>query len=249
MLKTFRRFELINSFSILLLLVCLLVIFSGCSIKRQWLQQTAQIDSLQKRVTKLDSLQRLQEEILWELKADFGYSLEQINQKIGQIDAKFEDSQDRVARIAQKLGLRTNVSSSSTPADTGMPTQVTVEPAALYNTAYLDFTRGNFDLAIQGFEQYLKLFPDTELSDNAQYWIGESYFTKKEWQMALIGFEKVEKDYPTGNKLPAALYKIGLCYMNLKIAGKAKEYLNRVVKDFPSLPEASLAKERLQTLR
>ena len=240
---------MINSFSILLLLVCLLVIFSGCSIKRQWLQQTAQIDSLQKRVTKLDSLQRLQEEILWELKADFGYSLEQINQKIGQIDAKFEDSQDRVARIAQKLGLRTNVSSSSAPADTGMPVQVAAEPAALYNTAYLDFTRGNFDLAIQGFEQYLKLFPDTELSDNAQYWIGESYFTKKEWQMALIGFEKVEKDYPTGNKLPAALYKIGLCYMNLKIAGKAKEYLNRVVKDFPSLPEASLAKERLQTLR
>ena len=222
-------------------------IFCGCSLKRQWVQQTTQIDSLQKRVAKLDSLQQYQGELLLELRADLGYRLEQIDQKIEQLDAKIEDNQYRVSRIGQKLGLRVPQSSSQT--DTGASAQAVADPAALYNTAYLDFTRGNSDLAIQGFQEYLKLFPDTELSDNAQYWIGESYFTKKEWQMALIEFEKVEKNYPNGNKIPAAIYKIGLCYLNMGIRNRGKDSLRRVVQDFPDTPEASLAKERLDNLR
>jgi tol-pal system protein YbgF len=227
--------------------LCFSVIFCGCSLKRQWLQQTTQIDSLQKRVAKLDSLQRVQDEFLLELRADLGYRLERIDNKIDYLDAKFEDSQSRLMRISQKLGLRTTPASEQP--ETTSPTPAGADPEALYNTAYLDFTRGNFDLAIQGFSEYLKLFPDTDLSDNAQYWIGEAYFTKKEWQMALIEFEKVEKNYAKGNKLPAALYKIGLCYLNMKIRNKGKEYLNRVIKEFPNSPEAGLAKERLQTLR
>lgn len=225
------------------------VLFNGCSIKRQWLQQTTQIDSLTKQVAKLDSMQRQQSEFLLELKADLGYRLERTNEKIDYLDAKVEDNQARLVRIAQKLGLRTTQPIEESPVDTTIQPIATADPEALYNTAYLDFIRGNLDLAIQGFRDYLKLYPDTDLSDNAQYWIGESYFTKKEWQMALIEFEKVEKNYPKGNKLPSALYKIGLCYLNMQIRNKGKEYLNRIIKEFPNSPEANLAKERLATLR
>jgi tol-pal system protein YbgF len=232
----------------LLYFLSLLLVFGGCSIKRQWNQQLAQIDYIQKRVNKLDSLQRRQDEFLLELKADIGYRLEQISEKIEYLDAKIEDSQSRLVRITQKLGLRT-APVEGQPVDTNLPSPpMGADPEVLYNTAYLDFTRGNYDLAIQGFSDYLKLYPNSDLSDNAQYWIGESYFTKQEWQMALIEFEKVEKNYPTGNKYPGALYKIGLCYLNMKNRNKGKEYLNRVVKDFPNSPEANLAKEQLQTL-
>uniref|UniRef100_A0A7C6EC30 Tol-pal system protein YbgF n=1 Tax=candidate division WOR-3 bacterium TaxID=2052148 RepID=A0A7C6EC30_UNCW3 len=230
------------------LILFLFLLFSNCSIKRQWEKQTNQIDFLTKQVAQLDSLQRQQGELLLELKADLSYRLERTNEKIDYLDAKIEDSEARLIRIAQKLGLRTT-QPETVPADTTMLQQATADPEALYNTAYLDFTRGNLDLAIQGFRDYLKLYPDTDLSDNAQYWIGESYFTKQEWQMALIEFEKVEKNYPKGNKLPAALYKIGLCYLNMQIRNKGKEYLNRVIKEFPNSPEADLAKERLATLR
>ncbi|MEO0094094.1 MAG: tol-pal system protein YbgF [candidate division WOR-3 bacterium] len=231
-----------------LVIIIFTVLFSGCSIKQQWLKQTTQIDSLTKQVARLDSLQRQQAELLLALKADLGYRLERTNEKIDYLDAKFEDTQSRLVRIAQKLGLRTT-QVEEPKADTVIQSGTGVDPEALYNTAYLDYTRGNFDLAIQGFQEYLKLYPDTDLSDNAQYWIGEAYFTKNEWQMALIEFEKVEKNYPQGNKLPAALYKIGLCYLNMKLRNKGKEYLNRVVKEFPNSPEAKLAKERLLTLQ
>jgi tol-pal system protein YbgF len=227
----------------------LLFLFGGCSIKRQWYQQIDQIDYLQRRVARLDSLQHRQDEFLLELKADIGYRLEQISDKIEYLDAKIEDSQSRLVRIAQKLGLRT-AAAEAQPVDTTLPKPPTgADPEVLYNTAYLDFTRGNYDLAIQGFSEYLKLYPDSDLSDNAQYWIGESYFTKQEWQMAFIEFEKVERNYPTGNKLPGALYKMGLCYLNMKNRTEGKKYLDRVIKQFPNSPEAGLAKEQLDNLR
>jgi tol-pal system protein YbgF len=197
----------------------------------------------------LDSLQRRQDEFLLELKADIGYRLEQIGSKIDNLDAKIEDDQSQLVRIGQKLGLRT-AAAEAQPVDTATPRpSMGADPEALYNTAYLDFTRGNYDLAIQGFSEYLKLNPDSDLSDNAQYWIGESYFSKQEWQMAFIEFEKVERNYPTGNKLPGALYKMGLCYLNMKNRTEGKKYLDRVIKEFPNSPEAGLAKEQLENFR
>ena len=46
----------------------------------------------------------------------------------------------------------------------------------LYDAAYRDFSRGNYDLAIEGFRELLKYYPNMNLSDNAQYWIGECYY-------------------------------------------------------------------------
>jgi hypothetical protein len=100
--------------------LCLLLVFGGCSIKRQWYQQIAQINYIQRRVARLDSLQRRQGEMLLEFKADIGYRLEQISNKIDYLDAKIEDSQSQLLRIGQKLGLRTT-SAETPPADTTIP--------------------------------------------------------------------------------------------------------------------------------
>ena len=47
-------------------------------------------------------------------------------------------------------------------------------PARLYDTAYADYTAGQWSLAVQGFETYLKTFPKSDLADDAQYYIGEA---------------------------------------------------------------------------
>src|SRR5262249_25599028 len=70
------------------------------------------------------------------------------------------------------------------PADPGAPpgSPAPAAPAApapspreLYSQAYADYARGNYDLSIQEYKEYLRLYPSTDLSDNAQYWIGECY--------------------------------------------------------------------------
>ena len=135
------------------------------------------------------------------------------------------------------------VSSDTTP-ETAHLGQV--DPKKLYDAAYLDLTKGNYQLAISGFSQYLQHFPDTPLSDNALYWIGESYYAQAQYDKAVIEFQKLLKDYPTGDKVPAALYKIGLSYLELRDRKLGNQFLKRVVDEFPRSPEAKLAKEKLK---
>src|SRR5262245_43868584 len=50
-------------------------------------------------------------------------------------------------------------------------------PEQAYQAAYIDFSKGNYPLAIQGFREFVRRYPDSDLADNAQYWIGESFFS------------------------------------------------------------------------
>ena len=72
-------------------------------------------------------------------------------------------------------------------------------PDELYRSAYEDYMRGNYDLAADGFSEYLKRWPQTELSDNALYWIGECADAQDRTQEALDTFSKVLEDYPTSD--------------------------------------------------
>src|SRR4030095_11810425 len=88
-----------------------------------------------------------------------------------------------------------------------MPTfsQITPgNPDQLFAAAYGDYSRGNYDLAISEFRQYVETYPTSEMSDNAQYWIGECYFSKKLLSEAVAEFDQVVELFPKGDKVQAA---------------------------------------------
>src|SRR5262249_37289380 len=90
-----------------------------------------------------------------------------------------------------------------------------------YQAAYQDFTRGRYPLAITGFREFLRRFPDSPLADSAQYGIGESYYSMataasdegqtdkaaRSLEQAVQEFRKVTAAYPRGAKVPTAIYK------------------------------------------
>jgi tol-pal system protein YbgF len=123
-----------------------------------------------------------------------------------------------------------------------------VTPRALYDAAYQDLTRGNHGLAIMGFQEVIAKFPASELADNSQYWIGESYYAQKDYKHAQAEFQKTVDVYPQGDKVPAALLKIALCQIESgdKKAGRAT--LEKLTQRFPQSEEARLAKTKLQDL-
>ena len=120
------------------------------------------------------------------------------------------------------------------------------EPKELYNEAYSDFKRGDIKKARGGFQRYLRLFPNTEYSDNAQYWIGESYFLEKKYREAIVEFEEVIKKYPKGNKTSSALLKQGLSFYRLGDKTSAKLLLQKVIKDYPGTTQAQIARNELK---
>ena len=121
-------------------------------------------------------------------------------------------------------------------------------PEELYRSAYEDYMRGNYDLARDGFSEYLKRWPLTELSDNAQYWIGECYDAQDQPQEALDSFSKVLEDYPTSDKAAAAQLKKGLIYLKMGDQGQGVVNLQYVVYEHPGTREADLAREQLKSL-
>ncbi|MGH7264823.1 MAG: tetratricopeptide repeat protein, partial [Candidatus Rokuibacteriota bacterium] len=133
----------------------------------------------------------------------------------------------------------------------------------LYQTAYIDYTRGNYNLAIAAFKEFIRLYPSSDLAEKAQYWIGESHFSlardlaarndrdraTQEFERAVQEFRRVLINYPRGDRVPTALYKEALTLMELKQPGLAEARLQFIVDQFPSTEEAAKAKEELVRLK
>lgn len=132
-------------------------------------------------------------------------------------------------------------------------------PERAYQAAYLDFTKGNFPLAVSGFREFVRRFPDSPLADKAQYWVGESYFSlarrsagagqaqqaTRELEQAVQEFRKVVLNYPRGEKVPTAIYKEALALLDLGQTKVAQLRLRYLLDNFPQSEEAPLARERL----
>ena len=137
------------------------------------------------------------------------------------------------------------------------------QPADVYQTAYIDFSKGNYPLAIAGFREFLRRFPDSDLANNAQYWVGEAYFSlargyanqgqadkvQGALEQSVQEFRKVIVNYPRGEKVPTALYKEALALLELKQPSLAEARLKYLLEHFPQSEEAPLARDRLASLK
>jgi tol-pal system protein YbgF len=121
-------------------------------------------------------------------------------------------------------------------------------PRRLYETAYADYTAGQWSLAVQGFETYIKTYPKSDLADDAQYYIGESYAGDSKFGEAAAAYEKMIRDYPNSDQLPEAWYKVGITYDRLNQVDKAREAFEYVVKAYPDSDAGRLARQNLDRL-
>ncbi len=119
----------------------------------------------------------------------------------------------------------------------------------LYKDAYETFYKGDLQAARSKFEAFLKQYPNTELSDNAQYWIGETYYLKKDYERAILEYEKAIVKYPEGDKIPAAMFKQALAFSELGDKTNARNLFKRVVEKYPRSDQAEMAKKKLETLK
>ncbi|MGZ7032380.1 MAG: tol-pal system protein YbgF [Thermoanaerobaculia bacterium] len=122
------------------------------------------------------------------------------------------------------------------------------DPMQMYQAAYRDYQKGNFDLAIAGFADFIKRNPSSDLADNAAYWMGESLFSQKKYREAIEQFDSVVTRYPRSDKVPGALLKKGYAYINLGEKAQGVVQLQYVVHEHPNTQEASLARQRLKQL-
>ena len=122
------------------------------------------------------------------------------------------------------------------------------DPVQMYQNAYRDYQRSNYDLAVSGFRDFIAHNPSSELVSNATYWIGESLFAQKKYQDSIAQFDSVVTKYPKSDKVAAALLKKGYAYLALGERAKGIVQLQYVVHEHPRSHEAALATQRLKQL-
>jgi tol-pal system protein YbgF len=122
--------------------------------------------------------------------------------------------------------------------------QSALPPEEVYKNALGDYTRGDYELAINGFRTYLANYPKTSLASNAQYWLAESYLSQRNYPQAVEEFDAVIRDHPDSAKVASALFKQGEAYFHLNDSTQGTKVLCQLVNRFPKTREARLARER-----
>jgi tol-pal system protein YbgF len=192
--------------------------------------------------------------------------LDVLSAEVARVSARVDELSQRVETLGRGAPSGGAAARSGAPAPSG----AAVPPPARgggasaeesYQAAYLDFSKGLYPLAVSGFRDFLRRFPDSPLADSSQYWIGEAYFSmaratasqpekaRENLEQAVQEFRKVVVAYPRGSKVPTALYKEALALVELKQTALAQARLQYLVEHFPQSEEAPLAKERLASLK
>lgn len=114
-----------------------------------------------------------------------------------------------------------------------------------YQAAFDSLKNGRYEQAATGFGQFLETYPQSNLADNAQYWLAETHYVTRDFPGALAAFQKVIDDYPASRKRPDALLKIGYCNYEAQNWPAAREALKQVTADYPDTTAAKLANQRL----
>ena len=199
--------------------------------------------------------------------ADQKLSIDNVTNDLRVVREKVDDNNVRVSSLTQELdALRQAVQQQAAPRTTtsepdaagagtalagGATTPaapalaIGTSPQRLWDMADADYAQGQWDLAIQGFEAYVRSFPRSDMADDAQVRIGNSYLQDRKYEKAVEAYDAAIRNYPNGNAVPEAYYKKGIALQSLGQRDRARDALEDAVKTYPDSTAALLAKQAL----
>ncbi len=170
--------------------------------------------------------------------------------ELDRIEALITDISLRLTNLEKtiaydKAEAKKNAAAADVPADGNGASAEAASDIRLYDEALKALEKNDTKGAREKLTVLMKDFPQSKHADNAQFWIGETYYREKWYQKAILEYQKVIENYPRGVKVPAAYLKQGLAFFELKEADNAKLILNQLVKKFPDSSEAAVARKKL----
>jgi tol-pal system protein YbgF len=134
------------------------------------------------------------------------------------------------------------------PAADAADAPISTAAQALYDRGYTLYHQGRYLDAEASFQRFLQAYAETDLADNAQYWIGESREARGDFAGALAAYREVVARHPRGNKVPDALLKAGQSLERLGDSESARDSYRQVLESFPNSAAALAAEERLERM-
>ena len=209
------------------------------------IERIVQNQSLVNLTQQVSSLERRDDETqgrIEELEHNSGTTAERQRQLYMDLDARIQELEAAVqARNATSVLEGGTLSPGQLPVPGGSDRDN-------YQAAFELLKEQRYEPAAMAFEQFLVAFPDSDLADNAQYWLAESHYVTEMFDEALDEFEVVITQFPRSRKVPDALLKMGYCSYELEQWDDARTSLKRVQAEYPETTAARLAGQRLDRM-
>lgn len=165
---------------------------------------------------------------------------EEFESKYKETAQRLDDLQKRIESLEQTVSVLKQVREEVK----GKAVEADFETA--YKDAYETYQKGDFNAAREKFQKYLETYPNSKYSENALYWIGESYYSEKNYERAIVEFDDVAKKHPDGAKAPAALLKQGMAFSALGDKKSANAIFRQLIEKYPKSDQAETAKKKLK---
>lgn len=218
----------------------------------QHLYESSLKDEAEKRevlAAEISGLEVLLEDLKSKL-ADMNAGMEAIRSEQALLSEKVAGIESR--RVASKKNVTKKTDAEKTePAktdkiETDVP-EAAVQPGVkdIYDAALELFKTGKYKDARAKFTSVLKEYEENEYSDNAKFWIGESYFKEKKFEDSILAYEELLKNYPDSDKIPSARLKQGIAFYELDDQETGDIILKSLIESFPDSEEAAAARKKL----
>ncbi|MEY4760963.1 MAG: hypothetical protein RLZZ200_819 [Pseudomonadota bacterium] len=232
-----------------------LLLLVGCASTPAEDPGQGRIEGLEARVGRIDRILDNQSLIQLSQRVEALQSeVRQLNGRIDELQNANEGLRKQQRDLYQDLEQRLKATESR-PASTPVPQAVGQSPLpspadepSQYAKAFDTLKAGEYAAAVDAFRQLAAAFPNGQLADNTQYWLGEAYYVMRDYDHAAACFEAVLSNWPSSRKAPDALLKLGYTQFEQKKVAAARATLQQVGSRYPGTDAARLAAERLQKM-
>lgn len=194
-----------------------------------------------------------------------------VNTRLDQVSQQVQTLSDAIQALNQNLqqihgqltDLKNVVSAMQAPAapppstDPNAPTAAGPQamigaPApplnTLYDNAYRDMGSGKIDLALSGFQNCVKYYPEEMQAASCQFYIGSIHASQGNFDQAVKDYDAVLEHFPNGPRTADAFYYKGLALVKMGRSRDARKEFVSVIQQYPKSAAADKARDQLKAL-
>lgn len=117
-----------------------------------------------------------------------------------------------------------------------------------FSAAVLDYNRGNYVLAAEGLELFIKANPQSPRRPDALFTLGLCWFNQKAFDKAKVSFETILREFSSSSQFLPAKLKRAQCLDRMGLKPAAIKAYKELTDGFAGSPEARTAQQELADL-
>ena len=129
-----------------------------------------------------------------------------------------------------------------------LSTTVSLGEQEAYDQAFNMLKQSRYEEAALEFANFLRYYKNSQLTDDAWYWMAEAYYVSQDFDQALRAFQTVVTYFSNSPRIPASRLKIGYIQYEISDYQNARDTLKTLLEDFPAHRVAVSAEARLRKM-